>query len=69
MQIQRIIRRNIKLSIIDAIESMQGEDPTANTPYNSKKILISKNSLSMDVRASKMIGMDIDCIFVLGGYK
>lgn len=59
----------IQLHIMDGIISMQGEGPTAGTPYEAHKILISTDPLALDTIASKMIGMDIDEVPILAAAK
>lgn len=56
---------NVNLHIMDGIEAMQGEGPTAGTVYNAKKIIISEDPLALDMVASSMIGMDFDAIPIL----
>ena len=53
------------LHIMDAIVSMQGDGPTAGTPYNANKILISTDPLALDTVAIKMLGMEIEEIDIL----
>lgn len=48
---------DIRLHIMDGILAMQGEGPTAGTPYQAGKILISKDPLALDTVAAKMVGM------------
>lgn len=50
---------NIRLHIMDGILAMQGEGPTAGTPYPSGKILVSTDPLALDAVAAKMIGMHV----------
>lgn len=45
---------------MDGIVSMQGDGPTAGTPYQANKILISTDPLALDAVAIKMLGMDIE---------
>lgn len=54
------IHRAVKigLHIMDGITAMQGEGPTAGEVYNSGKILLSTDPLSLDTVAAKMIGID-----------
>ncbi len=47
------------LHIMDGIVSMQGDGPTAGSPYDANKILISTDPLALDAVAINMIGMDI----------
>ncbi len=48
---------NMPLHIMDGIVSMQGEGPTAGTPYPAGKILISEDPLSLDRIAIEMMGI------------
>lgn len=57
------------LHIMDGIISMQGEGPTAGTPYNANKILISQDPLALDTVAINMLGMTIEDIPVLNAAK
>ena len=50
---------NIRLHIMDGILAMQGEGPTAGTPYRAGKILVSTDSLALDTVAAKMGGMNL----------
>ena len=50
---------NIRLHIMDGILAMQGEGPTAGTPYPAGKILVSTDPLALDAVAAKMIGMNV----------
>lgn len=50
---------NIRLHIMDGILAMQGEGPTAGTPYRAGKILVSTDSLALDTVAAKMVGMNL----------
>lgn len=65
------INKSIKISlhIMDGIISMQGEGPTAGTPYEAHKILISKDPLALDTVASGMIGMNIEEVPILSAAK
>lgn len=47
------------LHIMDAVEAMQGEGPTAGYPYQASKILISTDALALDTVAVKMLEMNI----------
>lgn len=55
----------IDLHIMDGIEAMEGEGPTAGKPYKANKILISDNPVAMDIVAAKMIGLDIEQVPIL----
>lgn len=48
------------LHIMDGIVSMEGDGPTAGSPYHANKILISTDPLALDTVAIKMLGMDIE---------
>ncbi|GAB6109789.1 DUF362 domain-containing protein [Fusibacter bizertensis] len=48
---------NMPLHIMDGILSMQGEGPTAGSPYPAGKILISEDPLSLDRIAIEMMGI------------
>lgn len=50
---------NIRLHIMDGILAMQGEGPTAGTPYRAGKILVSTDPLALDAVAAKMVGMQV----------
>lgn len=56
---------NIDLHIMDGIEAMEGEGPTAGKPYKTNKILISDDPVALDVIATKMIGLDIEQVPIL----
>ncbi|MDP4090009.1 MAG: DUF362 domain-containing protein [Bacillota bacterium] len=53
------------LHIMDGILAMQGEGPTAGTPYEANKILISTDPLALDTAAIKMFGMEIGEVPIL----
>ncbi len=55
----------ISLHIMDGINAMQGEGPTAGTPYNSGKILISTDPLALDTIAINMLGIGLTDIPIL----
>lgn len=55
----------ISLHIMDGIQAMQGEGPTAGEVYQANKILISPDPLALDVVAAKMIGMDLTDVPIL----
>jgi len=55
----------VQLHIMDGIMAMQGEGPTAGTPYPAHKILASTDPLALDVVASAMIGMNLSNIPIL----
>lgn len=54
------IYQNIKpgLNIMDGIVGMEGQGPTSGTPINSKLILGSRNTVALDIAASRIIGME-----------
>ena len=52
-------------SAMDGILAMQGEGPTAGSPYQANKILISEDPLALDAVAAKMLGMDVEDIPIL----
>jgi uncharacterized protein (DUF362 family)/NAD-dependent dihydropyrimidine dehydrogenase PreA subunit len=56
---------NIRLHIMDGILAMQGEGPTAGTPYPAGKILVSTDPLAMDAVAAKMVGMNVADVPIL----
>jgi uncharacterized protein (DUF362 family) len=53
------IYQNIKpeLNIMDGVVGMEGEGPTAGTAKKSGLILASKNSIALDIAATKIIGI------------
>lgn len=53
------------LHIMDGILAMQGEGPTAGTPYNANKILISTDPMALDTAAAKMLKMEVKDIPIL----
>lgn len=55
----------IKLNIMDGIESMQGEGPTAGEVYKSNKILISDDPLALDTIAVNMLGIKVEDVPIL----
>ncbi|MDR7870444.1 MAG: DUF362 domain-containing protein [Tissierellaceae bacterium] len=57
------------LHIMDGIVSMEGDGPTAGSPYNANKILISTDPLALDTVAIKMLGMDIQEIDILSAAR
>ncbi|NLY71350.1 MAG: DUF362 domain-containing protein [Clostridiales bacterium] len=57
------------LHIMDGIQAMQGEGPTAGSVYQANKILISKDPLALDVVAIKMLGLDIKQVPILAASK
>ncbi|NMB26382.1 MAG: DUF362 domain-containing protein [Firmicutes bacterium] len=56
---------DIGLHIMDGIVAMQGEGPTAGTPYPANKILISTDPLALDTIAVAMMGLGIDDVPIL----
>ncbi len=66
-QIIADIHRATKFSlhIMDGIQAMQGEGPTAGEIYQANKILISTDPLALDAIAAKMIGMELADIPIL----
>lgn len=56
---------NMPLHIMDGIVSMQGEGPTAGTPYPAGKILISEDPLSLDRIAIEMMGISPERVDIL----
>lgn len=55
----------IKLNIMDGIEAMQGEGPTAGEVYKSNKILISDDPLALDTIAVNMLGIKVEDVPIL----
>jgi len=55
----------IRLHIMDGIQAMQGEGPTAGSVYQANKILVSEDPLALDVVAAKMAGMDVEDVPIL----
>lgn len=53
------------LHIMDGILAMQGEGPTAGTPYHAGKIFISTDPLALDTAAAKMLGMEVEDVPIL----
>ncbi|MBE0450935.1 MAG: DUF362 domain-containing protein [Clostridia bacterium] len=56
---------NMPLHIMDGVISMQGEGPTAGTPYHAGKILVSEDPLALDRIAIEMMGIDPDRVSIL----
>lgn len=56
---------NMPLHIMDGIISMQGEGPTAGTPYPASKILISEDPLALDRIAIEMMGINPERVDIL----
>ena len=56
---------NIRLHIMDGILAMQGEGPTAGTPFQAGKILVSTDPLALDAVAAKMVGMNVSDVPIL----
>ena len=56
---------NMPLNIMDGIVGMQGEGPTAGTPYPAGKILVSEDPLSLDRIAIEMMGIDPNRVDIL----
>ena len=65
------IHRAVKvgLHIMDGIEAMHGEGPTAGRIFHAGKILMGTDPLALDVTAAAMIGLDIDDIPILEGSR
>ena len=57
------------LHIMDGIQAMQGDGPTAGEVYQANKILISNDPLALDVVAIKMLGLDIEDLPILAASK
>lgn len=55
----------IRLHIMDGIQAMQGEGPTAGSVYQAHKILISEDPLALDALAAKMAGMNVEDVPIL----
>jgi uncharacterized protein (DUF362 family)/Pyruvate/2-oxoacid:ferredoxin oxidoreductase delta subunit len=55
----------VELNIMDGIDAMHGEGPTAGQVYHAEKILISTDPLALDVTAAAMLGLDITDIPIL----
>lgn len=55
----------IQLHIMDGILAMQGEGPTAGSPYQAGKILVSRDPLALDVVAAKMLGLSLEDVPIL----
>lgn len=56
---------NITLNIMDAIIAMDGDGPTGGNPYEMYKILISDDSMAIDMIATKMINLDFNDVPIL----
>jgi len=61
------IYQNIKpgLNIMDAVIAMEGEGPTAGKPKKVGLLLASKNSISLDIVAARLMGYNPKNIFVI----
>lgn len=57
---------NMPLHIMDGVISMQGEGPTAGSPYPAAKILVSEDPLALDRIAIGMMGINPDRVSILG---
>jgi len=55
----------IQLHIMDGIQAMEGEGPTAGKVYQANKILVSEDPLALDTVAAKMIGIEIKDVPIL----
>lgn len=56
---------NMPLHIMDGVVAMQGEGPTAGSPYQAGKILMSEDPLSLDRIAIEMMGIDPERVAIL----
>ena len=56
---------NINLNIMDAIVAMDGDGPTGGSPYEMHKILISDDSMAMDIVATNIINLDVNDVPIL----
>lgn len=56
---------NMPLHIMDGVEAMQGEGPTAGRPYAAGKILISEDPLALDRVAIEMMGIAPEKVAIL----
>jgi len=54
-----------KLNIMDGIIGMEGEGPTSGKSVNSNLVLASKNSVALDIAASKIIGYNPRKIYAI----
>jgi uncharacterized protein (DUF362 family)/ferredoxin-like protein FixX len=55
----------IGLHLMDGVISMEGEGPTAGSPYPAHKILISTDPLALDATAVRMLGLEVGDVPVL----
>lgn len=60
---------NITLNIMDAIIAMDGDGPTGGNPYEMHKILISDDSMAVDIVATKIINLDFNDVPILSAGK
>lgn len=56
---------NMPLHIMDGVQSMQGEGPTAGHPYEAGRILLSEDPLALDRIAIEMMGIDPSRVTIL----
>ncbi|MGE4585569.1 MAG: DUF362 domain-containing protein [Sphaerochaeta sp.] len=56
---------NIRLHIMDGIQAMQGEGPTAGSAYQANKILVSEDPLALDTVAASMVGIAVEDVPIL----
>lgn len=56
---------NMPLHIMDGVEAMQGEGPTAGKPYAAGKVLISEDPLALDRVAIEMMGITPEKVAIL----
>lgn len=54
-----------RLHIMDGILAMQGEGPTAGSPYPAGKILVSEDPLALDTVAAAMLGLKVADVPIL----
>jgi len=61
------IYQNIKpeLNIMDAVIGMEGEGPTSGTPKKVGLIIASKNSVALDIAATKIIGLNPKRVYMI----
>lgn len=58
-------RSRVRLHIMDGVEAMQGEGPTAGSPYPAGKILVSEDPLALDAVAAGTIGLAVADVPIL----
>lgn len=56
---------HFQLHIMDGILAMQGEGPTAGSPYQAGKILASEDPLALDTVAAAMLGLTVSDVPIL----